>query len=859
MPAYCVIKSCEFRSGRKKGMSFCRIPAVITNQGEEAQQLSEERRRLWLAAICIDRDKLTESNLVHGRVCGAHFVSGKAAPPWNRTSVDWVPTLKLTRSKKSEAEERAQERAQERAWRRFKLSKRRRRKAAIAALSNEEKHQSGMQTRPVPTATPSNMQQAVLVTALSAAKHARIPDSAQAAGEELQHGAGDHDIEGDRTPPVGGVLGFSKETTFALLPRMHLEELQSELNRRNIEVKLAGGDRPRGRGDLEHVLREVMTREYEEAEGDESMDVSDTSSTFQHGRSNTSSTFEHGHSNTSSLLEHGSFLEEVSSSEVLSGLNNDQTTTPNIQGPTGKEETPSSRQAADKNVSETPSTDTFLGQVQVKKEPIEQYHVAMTSSSSHTVPPMTGPSTSQIGPTCTRSGMSQPNVTRAQNLAVKIKTEPGAEETTEEEQPESEDLSSEPCVSSPGQLSHELDMVDVSMGEEEEEDKLQSEEPVKAASDDSPQTFPTTSNNRGNFRVAVDRPRKRIRTDMTAHYPTLHQYYQKGMQNCKDLKCRIMIAEVAQVTKLPEINVKNWIHNMNRKAEQEKRGEPPPPKKPKIVLRKRQCSVLSCFKSWYMKGKSGPNVMKDAAKEYRRLQKEDPEFLKKFQEEVEKAKDMPKPSLEELDTGGKKQAARELYKVLEKTVTDLHTCGWDGFVEFYDHSTKKRRSCGTPKGKELLKPSSSNETSAEKRREETEELRERLREQMNKKWRAAVENIPSLRSKRKRFPYGMHSEGKIVVEGLPDGMTYRRPSDFGTPKLKAILKHMDNIVIRVIEEGKEDTSSDSGQVQEPSTSASSPQSDKQDSETPNVAELLSEVSSGLAQAGQNREEVSIDL
>ncbi|XP_078677195.1 uncharacterized protein LOC144913920 isoform X6 [Branchiostoma floridae x Branchiostoma belcheri] len=358
-------------------------------------------------------------------------------------------------------------------------------------------HQGGMQTRPVPTATPSNMQQAVLVTALSAAKHARIPDSAQAAGEELQHGAGDHDIEGDRTPPVGGVLGFSKETTFALLPRMHLEELQSELNRRNIEVKLAGGDRPRGRGDLEHVLREVMTREYEEAEGDESMDVSDTSSTFQHGRSNTSSTFEHGHSNTSSLLEHGSFLEEVSSSEVLSGLNNDQTTTPNIQGPTGKEETPSSRQAADKNVSETPSTDTFLGQVQVKKEPIEQYHVAMTSSSSHTVPPMTGPSTSQIGPTCTRSGMSQPNVTRAQNLAVKIKTEPGAEETTEEEQPESEDLSSEPCVSSPGQLSHELDMVDVSMGEEEEEDKLQSEEPVKEPGGDTvnlqadPRRYPT--------------------------------------------------------------------------------------------------------------------------------------------------------------------------------------------------------------------------------------------------------------------------------------------------------------------------------------------------------------------------------
>eukprot|EP00058_Branchiostoma_floridae_P014588 XP_002600076.1 hypothetical protein BRAFLDRAFT_79666 [Branchiostoma floridae] len=204
----------------------------------------------------------------------------------------------------------------------------------------------------------------------------------------------DHISEGDRNPPTTGVVGFSMETTLALLPRMHMEELQSELNRRNIVVKLAG-EHQRGRGDLEHVLREVMTREYE-VEEDEGMDTNagNTSSTFEHGASNTSSAsqlmirdneaeegkgmdmsnnssaFEHCNSDTSSAFEHGSWLKE--------------------------------------------------------------------------------------------------------NLIVKIKTEPGLEEETEDEQ--LQDLRSELCPSSPGQLSQELDKVDVSL---EGGDEPSSKEPLK--------------------------------------------------------------------------------------------------------------------------------------------------------------------------------------------------------------------------------------------------------------------------------------------------------------------------------------------------------------------------------------------
>ncbi|XP_066283582.1 uncharacterized protein [Branchiostoma lanceolatum] len=281
-------------------------------------------------------------------------------------------------------------------------------------------------------------------------KRACVSNSLQGDGED-SYGAGDHGGEGDSTPPMMGVLGFSKKTTLALLNRMFAEELLSELERRNIEVKLAGGDRPRGRDDLEHVLREVMTREYEEVEGGNvNMDMSNTSSTSQHGRSNTSSSLEH----------------EAGSSEVLSRPRDDQATTHDIQEPSVK--------GTDMDVSETSSTTS----VQVKKEPVEddfEYCVATSSLSSDSVASTTEPSTSQTqNPAGVKGGSQRRSPRRAQKLAVRIKTEPSVEEETEDEQ---QDLRSEHCPSSPGQLSQELDQVEVST--EEEDTKPSSAEPVK--------------------------------------------------------------------------------------------------------------------------------------------------------------------------------------------------------------------------------------------------------------------------------------------------------------------------------------------------------------------------------------------
>ncbi|CAH3031998.1 unnamed protein product [Pocillopora meandrina] len=93
----CLIVGCGSKSGRDKGLYFARVPSVVTNQGEEAQKLSEERRSRWISAI--SRDDLTEEILENDRVCVKHFVSGRAAKSWDKFNIDWVPTLLLGHKK----------------------------------------------------------------------------------------------------------------------------------------------------------------------------------------------------------------------------------------------------------------------------------------------------------------------------------------------------------------------------------------------------------------------------------------------------------------------------------------------------------------------------------------------------------------------------------------------------------------------------------------------------------------------------------------------------------------------------------------------------------------------------------------
>ena len=84
---------CGIRSGHDKGVNTARVPSIITSHGEEVGKLSEQRRKKWISAI--RREDLTDKILNHGRVCGKHFISGKAGKLWDRYDPDWVPTQNL--------------------------------------------------------------------------------------------------------------------------------------------------------------------------------------------------------------------------------------------------------------------------------------------------------------------------------------------------------------------------------------------------------------------------------------------------------------------------------------------------------------------------------------------------------------------------------------------------------------------------------------------------------------------------------------------------------------------------------------------------------------------------------------------
>ena len=121
----CLIVGCSRKTGRGKGVRLYRVPAIITNQGPEVEELSIERRRLWISAI--SRADLTDKILNSDKVCDQHFHSGTAAPLWDRYNVDWVPTLNLGHNKRATQSEQHQ--AQSRETRAERSKERRKRQA----------------------------------------------------------------------------------------------------------------------------------------------------------------------------------------------------------------------------------------------------------------------------------------------------------------------------------------------------------------------------------------------------------------------------------------------------------------------------------------------------------------------------------------------------------------------------------------------------------------------------------------------------------------------------------------------------------------------------------------------------------
>ena len=90
----CVVVGFSSKGGKHKGLGFFRIPKIITNQGEEQEELTTRRRNEWISAL--SRGDATNKRVLESeRVCSKHFVFGEPAPDWDQLHVDWVPTVSL--------------------------------------------------------------------------------------------------------------------------------------------------------------------------------------------------------------------------------------------------------------------------------------------------------------------------------------------------------------------------------------------------------------------------------------------------------------------------------------------------------------------------------------------------------------------------------------------------------------------------------------------------------------------------------------------------------------------------------------------------------------------------------------------
>ena len=95
MPNHCCVCFNNSLKDRKEGKacSYYRIPAVVSNQGFEGQELSKERRKSWLKATWYLH--ATEDEIQNLTVCSKPFHNGAPARLFEKTNPDWKPSQKL--------------------------------------------------------------------------------------------------------------------------------------------------------------------------------------------------------------------------------------------------------------------------------------------------------------------------------------------------------------------------------------------------------------------------------------------------------------------------------------------------------------------------------------------------------------------------------------------------------------------------------------------------------------------------------------------------------------------------------------------------------------------------------------------
>ena len=90
----CVVWAFWSKGGKHKGLGFFRIPKIITDQGEEYEELTTKLRERSINAV--SRGDSTEKSILETeRDCGRHFHQGQPAKDFDQFNRDWVPSLNL--------------------------------------------------------------------------------------------------------------------------------------------------------------------------------------------------------------------------------------------------------------------------------------------------------------------------------------------------------------------------------------------------------------------------------------------------------------------------------------------------------------------------------------------------------------------------------------------------------------------------------------------------------------------------------------------------------------------------------------------------------------------------------------------
>ena len=71
----CCVLSRSQKSSSDKSVSFYKVPSIIKHQGEQTQNISQERREKWL--VNIKRDAVSNGDIKNPYVCSLHFHTGK--------------------------------------------------------------------------------------------------------------------------------------------------------------------------------------------------------------------------------------------------------------------------------------------------------------------------------------------------------------------------------------------------------------------------------------------------------------------------------------------------------------------------------------------------------------------------------------------------------------------------------------------------------------------------------------------------------------------------------------------------------------------------------------------------------------